>query len=336
VAIDRRTFISGVAVLPAVASPGMGAMVARTVPMPRSEGGLADLVDNMAQLRLVLAAQDNMLDPGSVAPTAVLEIDILKRLSRAATGSARDNLMSLQATYAEFAGWLSDDLGDRKVGEYWTDRALEWAHEADNELIVVYVLMRKAQRAVEANDPAATISLAQAAQRRGAITPRVRASAAQFEAQGHALRHDHGAFRDAIDRAGGLVVAAPAATTGDWAPWCTPGYVDVYEAAGWMRLGEPVRAATVYEKALNDWSVEFQRDEGIHAGRLARAHAASATHLDRQAGDHPEQAAEYGRAALRVADRDWVGAHHRGVAPVASIFQRVAPGFLGARLPGRT
>jgi hypothetical protein len=52
-------------------------------------------------------------------------------------------LRKVQAAYAEFAEWLSDELGDRKAGQFWTDRALEWAHETDDELIVGYILARR-------------------------------------------------------------------------------------------------------------------------------------------------------------------------------------------------
>lgn len=294
VAIDRRTFLSGVAALPAVAWLAPGALGPGALPRPVSDGGLADVIRNMTQLRTILAAQDNVLGPGAVAATAVQQLDILQRLSRTASGQARESLMRLQAAYAEFTGWLADDLGDLRTGQYWTDRALEWSHEADDELIVGYVLMRKAQRAADANDPAATIGLAQAAQRRGALTPRVRAAAAQYEAQGHALDGNHEAFRDAIERARGLVVAAPPVVAGEWAVWCTSAYVDIHEAAGWMRIGDPAQAADGYERALADWSAEFQRDEGLYRSRQAHAYAAAGI---------PEQAAETGRNALQIASQ---------------------------------
>jgi tetratricopeptide (TPR) repeat protein len=199
----------------------------------------------------------------------------------------------IQAAYAEFAGWLSDELGDRRAGQYWTDRALEWAHEIDDELIVGYVLARKAQRAIEFGDPASAISLAHAAQRRGGtLTERVRAAALQYEAIGHASVGEGVDFRVAIDRARELVDAAPPARDDEWAVWCTPGYVSMYEASGWMRLGEHAQAVAAYERWLSNWPGEFRRDEGIYYGRLACAYAGAG---------NPEEAASAGHKALEIA-----------------------------------
>jgi transcriptional regulator with XRE-family HTH domain len=289
VAVNRREFVTGAVSVPIVGWLG------RSVPqmsqaMP--DGNLDDIVRDMTSLRVILTKQDNVLGPGVAAPTVIHQLSILDALSRNSGGGARESLRRLQAAYAEFAGWLSDELGDRRAGQYWTDRALEWAHETDDELIVGYVLARKAQRAVENGDAAAAISLARAAQRRGALTERVRAAAIQYEALGHASAGESVGFSVSIDRARELIESARPAIDDDLAVWCTPGYLTMHEASGWARLNEPARAVASYQRGLADWPNEFRRDQGVYYGRLACAHAGAGT---------PEKAADVGRRALDIA-----------------------------------
>ncbi|GAA1254979.1 helix-turn-helix transcriptional regulator [Sphaerisporangium rubeum] len=294
VSMDRRTFMSGIAALPAVAWVDQGLTGKAGLPAMVADGDLRDVLTNMRKLFGVLAAQDNILGPSAVAPTAVHQVAILRELSRTANGRSRAAVMDVQAAYAEFTGWLADDLGDRNAGQHWITNALQWAHEAGDELFVSYVLMRQAQRAGETGDVASAISLGQAVQRKGEATHRIRSAAAQFEAQGHALAGDETAFRAAIETARGLVADAPQLVPGDWAPWCTPAYIDIHEAAGWTRLGDPRKAIIAYEDALGAWSGEFQRDQGVYLGRLAQAYAA--------AGE-PEQSAKSAATALSIARR---------------------------------
>lgn len=289
VAVDRRAFVGGVMSLPLVGWLGRGIpRISAAIP----DGDLDDIVREMASLRVVLTKQDNVLGPGVAAPTVVHQLSILEKLSQNIKGRARESVRRVQASYAEFAGWLSDELGDRRAGQYWTDRALEWARETDDELIVGYVLARKAQRAVEIGDSASAISLARAAQRRGALTERVRAAALQYEALGHASVGEVVDFRVSIDRARELVESASPAREDEWAVWCTPGYVTMYEASGWVKLDEYARAVTAYERGLMDWPSEFRRDQGVYYGRLACAHAGAG---------NPEEAAAAGRKALEIA-----------------------------------
>ena len=289
VAVDRRAFVAGAASMPIVGWLG------RSVPqMPQAmpDGNLDDIVRDMMSLRVVLTKQDNILGPGVAAPTVIHQLSILETLSRSASGSARESLRGLQASYAEFAGWLSDELGDRRAGQFWTDRALEWAHETDDDLIVGYVLARKAQRSAEVGDAAAAISLARAAQRHGALTDRVRAAAAQYEALGHASAGQETEFRASIDRAHGLIASAAPAVADELAIWCTPGYLTMHEASGWAKLGNPIRAIATYKQGLAGWPHEFRRDEGLYYGRLARAYASA---------ENPEEAADTGQRALDIA-----------------------------------
>jgi transcriptional regulator with XRE-family HTH domain len=289
VEVDRRAFMSTSMSLPVIG------WLRRDVPQISyrlPDGDLEDIVHDMAKLRVVLTRQDSALGSGVAAPTVIHQLSILEKLSRRAKGNARESVRRIQSAYAEFAGWLSDDLGDRRTGQYWTDRALEWAHEADDDLIVGYILARKAQRAIGAGDSAAAIGLAHAAQRRGALTARVRAAAMQYEALGHASAGAEADFRVSIDKAHELVGSAGQAGDDDWAAWCTPGYIAMHEASGWARLNEHARAVSAYERGIREWPGGFRREKGIYYGRLACVHA--------RAGN-PEDAADWGYKALDIA-----------------------------------
>ncbi|GAB1695152.1 helix-turn-helix domain-containing protein [Krasilnikovia sp. M28-CT-15] len=304
-AINRRALVGGALGIPAVLFLGGATAVAPTM----ADGTLSDVLHNMRQMRTLLAMQDNTFGPGAVLPTAVHQASILQQLRQAAGGKARDDLISLQSAYGELCGWLADDLGDPRSGQHWIDRALEWGHESGDTAQTGYVLMRKAQRAADADDAAAAVGLARAAVRSGGLPQRVVAAARQYEAQGHALTGDDAAFQEAIEAAYNIVAHVSANGDESRAAWCTPAYVAIHEAAGLMRLHRPELAAAKYEDALAGWSSDMHRDLGIYRGRLGAAYAAA-----RQ----PEPAAAAGRSALAIAQRTGSGRILAELQPLAT------------------
>lgn len=64
---------------------------------------------------------------------------------------------------------------------------MEWAQETDDDLMTSYVLFRKSNQATAHRNPQQAVSLARVSQRVPGVTAKVRALAAQQEAQGHAL-----------------------------------------------------------------------------------------------------------------------------------------------------
>ncbi|MDQ3577282.1 MAG: XRE family transcriptional regulator, partial [Actinomycetota bacterium] len=79
--------------------------------------------------------------------------------------AARSRLFEIGALFAEFCGWLSDDLGDFAAGRAWSNQALEWAHSSGDPDIAAYVLMRMSQQAQLADERARASVLAEAAVR---------------------------------------------------------------------------------------------------------------------------------------------------------------------------
>jgi hypothetical protein len=74
------------------------------------------IVGHFAALRALLVDADNRLGGISVLPTARQQVEVIAGFRRAARGELREQLLSTQARWAEFVGWLSDDLGDQTAG----------------------------------------------------------------------------------------------------------------------------------------------------------------------------------------------------------------------------
>jgi tetratricopeptide (TPR) repeat protein len=157
---------------------------------------------------------------------------------------------------------------------HWADRAMEWAQEAGNPLMVSYVLVRKADQAAATRDAARTIGLAQSAlQPRRRLTSRGRAVALQQLAVGYALAGDEVACQRALDTAAQL--AERSHQEGDEGPgrYCTPAYVEIQRAATWIELGRPERAIDLFEDSLATLPAIHRRDTGVYLARLGSAYA---------------------------------------------------------------
>jgi hypothetical protein len=114
----------------------------------------------------------------------------------------RAEVLGVGARWAEFAAWLYQDAGHGQAGAGWANRAMAWAEEANDQVMVAYALTRQADLATDRQDAAATIGLAQAALRRP--IPARRAVALQRQASGHALAGEEAAaFSGPRPRTGG-------------------------------------------------------------------------------------------------------------------------------------
>jgi hypothetical protein len=204
----------------------------------------------------------------------------------------RSTLLNLGARYGEFASWLYQDRGRADDAAYWADRAVEWAQQGDNPLMVSYVLTRKSNQASARGDATNAIGLAQAAQRQPKLTHRTFAVAMQQEAYGHALAGDEATSHALLDKA--HAEAAASDPNGDEGPgrYCIPSYVEIQRATCWLRLGNPRRAIDLFEVELRRLPRVHRRDRGVYLARLALAHTMES---------EPEIAAGLGREALDTA-----------------------------------
>ncbi|WP_433271856.1 helix-turn-helix domain-containing protein [Actinosynnema sp. CS-041913] len=289
--VERRGFLGAVAGL-AASLPALGIDVAG-----QSTRRYVDpiVIDHFVALRDALVSADSLLGAGNLVRSAGEQVGAISQLHERIEPRSRGRLFEIGALFAEFRGWLADDLGDFQAGRIWSNRALEWSHSSGNADIAAYVLMRMSQQAQFLSERAQAVALAQASLRYdGQVAgAQVRAAIHQQAAQASALDGDERMAMSYIDRAQAL--AGAAVSTNDrysLGSYCTASYVSVQRAAVLQALGDHTRALTEYDDVLRQWPRSFHRERGLH---LARRTAVAA-----RAG-LPEAALESGAEALRIA-----------------------------------
>ncbi|WP_369182776.1 helix-turn-helix transcriptional regulator [Streptomyces sp. Y1] len=227
-------------------------------------------VQNMRQLRKSLVGCDNVLGPWNVVATAQDHVRLIQQLRRDASGRDRQDLMQLQAEYAEFCSWLYQDSGDHRAAQYWADRAVDWSGAAADHDLTVYITARKAQLAGDMKDPQEAVDLAESAQRLATPGSRLGALGAVFGAHGHALLGDGLASQRGYDLALELVTR-PSDTEVRRGHWLDVGYVEAQRARSLLVMGQYKAAATGFDRAIRALSASFRRDRGVYLARSAGA-----------------------------------------------------------------
>jgi transcriptional regulator with XRE-family HTH domain len=256
-------------------------------PRPVAEPG--DVIGYLRRVFPEFSTADWMLGSQLVLPAIPRHLDLIGQLLRDATGRDRAELLGVGARWAEFASWLYQDAGQPQAATGWADRAMTWATEAGDEVMVAYTLTRQADQAADRRDAAAAVGLAQAALRRP-IPARVRAVAFQQQAHGHAIAGEEAATFRALDH------ALEEAATGDEGPgrYCTPGYVEMQRAACWLRFGHVDQAIGAFERELARLPAVHRRDRGRYLARLSSAYASVGSHT--QASNAAAEARDVARA----------------------------------------
>jgi transcriptional regulator with XRE-family HTH domain len=271
--VKRRAVLQMLGALAAGAALD-GAPLQRPPVVPVAHAG--EVAEHLARAFPELSTADWLLGPHHVLGTVGGHLDLVQQLLPNIAGARRIGLLQVGARYAEFASWLNQDSGNARAAMHWADRAMEWAQEAGNPLLVSYVLVRKADQAAATRDAPRTIGLAQSAlQSRRRLTSRGRAVALQQVAVGYALAGNEVACQRALDTAAQL--AERSQRDGDEGPgrYCTPAYVEIQRAASWIELGRPERAITLFEGSLARLPSVHRRDRGVYLARLASAYALS-------------------------------------------------------------
>ncbi len=242
------------------------------------------------------------------------QVGVIDSLRRQARGAVALGLLATEARWAEFAGWLCDDIGLRDEGMSWISRAAEMALEAEDDAMVAYILARQAQRAVLfIPDGDEAIGLAEHARRQAAAAPFTRALASVVAANGHALKGEVDDARREIDAARDVVVWHGPAEADGLGAFCSPTYVAVQEGECWLRLGDAERAMEVLDDTLHGWPARFDRDKGLALVRLAAA---------RLAVHDPDGAGRAAVEAARVAERTGSARVLDGVTAIAQDLER--------------
>ena len=214
--------------------------------------------------------------PGALLPTLIAQTQTLRGLAASARNPARSILLGLAARYAEYTGWMAQEIGDDHAALWWTDEAVQMADAAGQPEMGAYALVRRALVGMYRGDAAETIDLARMARSDPRASERVRGLAALREAQGYALTADDSACENALESGrehlaraeddpaiailGTSTVPDPAAmVTG----WC------LYD------LGRPADAGTVLDRAIARLPADAQKARTRFAARRALAYAAA-------------------------------------------------------------
>jgi len=243
-------------------------------------------------------AADNLLGPRVMLPGVVEHLETIKRLRAGATGQELDELLSLGAGYAEFAGWLSHDAGDYAGAATWCGTALEMAEAAGDDVMAAFAMMRRAAAAISSREGAYAARLAGRVQRYDSPeTIRVRAIAALTEANGHAINSNPGEADRALDLAAGLVEQAAVMAVAEKDPtvirYCEiPLYESISKAKCHLELGRATEAIESFRVVLDTLPPDYHRDRGQYLARLTQSYVL---------GEQPEAACVAGEESLAIA-----------------------------------
>ncbi|MCE3555510.1 helix-turn-helix domain-containing protein [Pseudonocardia sp. RS11V-5] len=208
---------------------------------------------------------DNVAGPNFVLGTAICQLQQIEQL----TSTRPCGLAALAAKYAEFTGWLHQDLGNDAVAVRLTCKAVDLAEMSGNSELTTYSRMRKANVLTAVGDLHLAASTAQralvdAAEAFPQLMPVCLRQRALIAAR---LRDERGAL-EAIERAAGLA-DDDAARKGaeDLASYCTTSYVQMEAAHCLLLLRRPSAAEQACTAALEGWPNALVRDRSLCLAR---------------------------------------------------------------------
>lgn len=219
------------------------------------------------QLR-ALSQLDNAAGPHFVLATATAQLHQVEQLAAAGP----PELAALAARFAEFTGWLHQDLGDRTSAGLLTARAVDLADVSGDQELVTYNLMRRANILTGTGDHHLAASMADRALRQAQdLAPHLEAVCLRQEALTAAHLKDESTSLTAIGQA--LSLAAAETGTGLLGPaaYCTTPYVQMEAARCLLLLGRSSEAEKACSLALQDWPIGLERDRSLCLARRSAA-----------------------------------------------------------------
>ena len=285
--ISRRTFVS---------TGGLAAaMFAAGTFTPDDLDRLAGALDEPERADLKVAdyfrsmlaahkANDFVQSPVTRLGPVVAQTAALDRLCRDAQEPARSALRAVQAEYAEYAGWLHEETGNRASSVYWTNQATEWARAGGDYQLVSFIQGRNINIAYWAGQYQHAAELAEASRRvPWHVPPGLASLIARDGAATSAMLGDKAAAHAQLDEAADLLARRNSSgeDTVYWARYHRADHLRWHVAHCQVRLGRPDEAVEILLPLMN--SMAGPRS------LLALAHA--------RAGD-PEPAVAAGEAAL--------------------------------------
>lgn len=219
------------------------------------------------QLR-ALSRLDNTTGPHFVIATATAQLHQVEQL--AAAGPTE--LAALTARFAEFTGWLHQDLGDSKEAGLLTARAVDFAYASGDQELVTYNLMRRANILTGTGDHHLAASIAgRALLQAQDLAPHLEAICLRQQALTAAHLEDESTSLTAIERALSLAAAGTETGLGGPAAYCTTPYVQMEAARCLLLLGRAAEAEQACVRALQDWPTGLDRDRSLCLARRSSA-----------------------------------------------------------------
>jgi transcriptional regulator with XRE-family HTH domain len=195
------------------------------------------------------------------------------------SGEIGRQLLVVTAELGTLAAWEAYDCADQPLARRLYDDAAALANSADHPVLTVHVYAHMAQQSQQLARLTQRRGLAREALRfadRAADTarhepsPRLHTLIALRRAATYATLGDEMAFRSAMTRARTELDRGPHPADPPWSGFVTESEVTAHEAGGWMSLGQPSRATTLYADGLNDPS-RSRRDQVSRRAGFAAA-----------------------------------------------------------------
>lgn len=275
-AFDRRTMLAG------------GTAAVTSWVSVRRSALLADAAHPLAVYRNIFAENRRLglvLDPATVAHNLIPPAGSLHRLAARTRGADQRAVLRLTARYAEYIGWMAQEMGNEQAALFWTDRCVDFARESGDADLVGYTLIRRAEIGMYRGDSATTVEFSIRG-RNDSDQPRIKAFGLQREAQGHALAGNERACMRALEEAAETVeqsasagldtpLAEPGTTEPPLGPTAMARPLDF--VTGWclQDLGHSAQAADILSAELRRIPNYAHRTRARCAARLALAYASA-------------------------------------------------------------
>lgn len=229
----------------------------------RRAGPSPAVVDYLGRQLVEHQRLDNLAGPNFVLATAQAQLGQIEQL--AASGAI--DLARLASRFAEFTGWLQQDIGNDAEALRLTCRAVDFAEMAGDGELATYNRMRKANVLTTAADlplaaSTAQRALADASDRFPDLVPVCLRQTALTSAR---MRDERGA-RAAIERAVDLT-SATINTAAAHSSYCTKSYVQMESALCLLVLRQPAAAEQACREALATWPEGLDRDRTLCLAR---------------------------------------------------------------------
>lgn len=302
--LDRRTLLNAGLVsfvatlgLDPVAQGLTDPIVGMGRPLPltfTSTAHLDEVLAHLADQWHSLVKTDNLLGPRYAIGGVLQQLTVVEALLRATRAGMRRQVLRLGAQYAESAAWLYEESAAPALARAWTDRAMQWAYEADDQVMTAWTMYRRSQQAAELRDAAEAIGLASAARRdERQLSSATRAATRVQEAAGYWLDGDEHVAQGLLDEAHEWAASDNAGDAREGhGSFCTPAYIELKRAEGWVTMGRPRNAIAGFAEWLPRLPAVYQRDRAVALTWQANAHLAD---------NGPEEAAAAAHGALPIA-----------------------------------